>query len=465
MPETQTRQTYRDRVRRTLWIVLFSNLLVAAAKLIVGLLIRSLAMVADGFHSSLDASSNIIGLIGNAIAARPPDESHPYGHERFETIASLAIGALLLTAAIEILRGVVNRLASGGAPQVTPVSLLVMVITLVVNLITLTYERRSGNKLNSELLLTDAAHTQVDVWVSLSVIASLVAVALGVIWIDILAAIAIVGLIAVTALEILRRTANVLVDGAATNPQPIQSIVSEVAGVSRVTHVRSRGPQGAIHVDVDVDVDAAMTTDHSHNIAQEIQRRVLKGVTGIGEVEVHFTPIRSPETSPPDYLLASRAEADALGLTVHEVVPIETASGIVLDMHVEMDGALSLDEAHVQATELEQRVQKRLEEVVDVITHIEPSPSGELQVPYNDAAQAIRHKVLRKAHELYPDANWHDIRLRQDGKGFALSLHCHLPGEVTLDHAHSIAERVETKIRADIPEITRVTIHTEPSKE
>lgn len=459
MSETQTSTSYREQVRRTLWHVMALNLGVAALKVVVGLLTRSLAMVADGFHSTLDASSNVVGLLGNAIAARPADESHPYGHERFETIAALSIGGLLLLAAAEIAQGVLRRITSGGEPTVTVMSFVAMLLTLAVNLGTVTYERRVGRRLKSELLLADAAHTLTDVYVSLSVLISLAAVALGVKWFDVATAIGIVGLIAWTAFRILRRTADVLVDGAATNPLPIEAIAAQVPGVTQVTQVRSRGPQTAIHVDVDVDVDAAMTADHSHAIADEIKRRVVKRIESVSEVEVHFTPHVG---AAPDYMLTSRAAADALGMNVHEVVPVQTPSGIVLDMHVETDGSLSLGDAHLKVTELEQRVRTQLPDVVDVVTHIEPAPSGETKPAESRAADDIRRRVVAIAYGLYPDANWHDIRVLEEGEGTALSLHCHLPGSVTLDHAHQVAEHVETQIRAALPQVTRVTIHTEP---
>lgn len=459
MNASQATASYRDEVRRTLWVVLALNVIVAATKIAVGLLTRSLAMVADGFHSTMDASSNVIGLLGNALAARPPDDSHPYGHERFETIAALAIGALLLGAALEIVRGVIERLRTVGQPEVTAASYVAMVVTLGVNLGTVLYERRVGKRLKSELLLADAAHTTTDVFVSLSVLVSLVIVSLGVVWFDVVVALVIVGLIGVTAFRILRRTADVLVDGAAINPLPIETIAAQVSGVKSVTEVRSRGPQGAIHVDIDVDVDPATTADHAHAIASEIGQRITEDVEGIGVVEVHFAPHRVAE---PDYMLVARSVADALGMNVHEVIPARTSSGVVLDMHVEMDGGQSLEEAHLQVTEFERRVRTRLPDVVDVVTHLEPTVSGETETAQSREALDIRLRALNKAYSLYPDANWHDIRVVQDGGGYALSLHCHLPGDVTLDRAHAIAEHVETQIRAALPQVTRVTIHTEP---
>ena len=91
-------------VRRVLLIVLVLNLGVALAKLIVGGLTGSLAMVADGFHSLSDTASNVVGLLGVSLAARPPDKDHPYGHRKFETLAALFIGGFLALKEIPVPR-------------------------------------------------------------------------------------------------------------------------------------------------------------------------------------------------------------------------------------------------------------------------------------------------------------------------------------------------------------------------
>ena len=114
-------QTDRNiSIRRTLVGVLGLNLLVAVAKLLVGWMSASISMVADGFHSLTDSASNVVGLIGISAAAKPPDEEHPYGHRKFETLAALIIGALLALTAWEVLKSCIERLRVGGAPEVTP---------------------------------------------------------------------------------------------------------------------------------------------------------------------------------------------------------------------------------------------------------------------------------------------------------------------------------------------------------
>ena len=105
-------------VSRVLWQILALNVLVAAGKIAVGLLTGTVSIIADGLHSTIDSASNIIALFAQRIAARPPDETHPYGHQRIETLASLGIGGMLLLAGWEVLKVAIDRLRSGEVPEV-----------------------------------------------------------------------------------------------------------------------------------------------------------------------------------------------------------------------------------------------------------------------------------------------------------------------------------------------------------
>ncbi|MFR3090799.1 MAG: cation diffusion facilitator family transporter [Eggerthella lenta] len=169
-------------IRRVLWVILVLNLAVAAAKYVYGLMSGSASMQADGIHSVFDSAGNVVGLVGIALAARPADDSHPYGHAKFETYASLVIGVLLLLAAFEVGSSAVGKLVSGVyTAEVTPVSFIVMVGTAV-NIGVTTYERRCAKRLKSEVLAADANHTLSDALVSIGVIVGLAAVALGFPW-------------------------------------------------------------------------------------------------------------------------------------------------------------------------------------------------------------------------------------------------------------------------------------------
>ena len=115
----------RTGVRRVLWITLLLNVLVSAGKIVVGTLSSSMSMVADGYHSLMDGANNVVGLVITAFADAPPDEGHPYGHRKFETAATMAIGLTLLSVAYHVvseaaLQTTVSVLRSSFFPAVHP---------------------------------------------------------------------------------------------------------------------------------------------------------------------------------------------------------------------------------------------------------------------------------------------------------------------------------------------------------
>ncbi len=246
-------------------------------------------MVADGFHSLTDSASNVIGLIGISWAARPPDHDHPYGHWKFETVATLMIGGLLTMSAWEILRGSIARLRTGGAPEVGSVAFTVMAATMVVNLVVAVYERRQGHRLNSELLLADAAHTRSDLLVSLAVIASLVAVRLGYPLVDLGVAVVLAGVIAQAALSILRRSLVRLTDTAAVPAGVIKELALSVDGVQGVHRVRSRlAPEGG-YADLHIQVRPDLRLDQAHAIGHRVADR-LREELELVDVITHVEP-------------------------------------------------------------------------------------------------------------------------------------------------------------------------------
>jgi cation diffusion facilitator family transporter len=454
----------RDQIRRVLLITLALNLLVAFSKIAVGLLTGALAILADGFHSLVDGSSNVVALIANRLAARPPDADHPYGHRRYETVAALGIGLLLLVAAWEIISSAAARLLGESAPpQLTPLSFAVMLLTLAVNIGVTTYESRAGRRLQSELLIADAAHTRTDVFVSLSVLVSMALQALaGWAWADTVAAAVIVILIARAAWGVLRQAGGVLVDTAPYAPDQLTAWAEALPAVERVVRARSRGPLDSAHVDLDVQVDPYATADQTAAIAGAIRSEMAQRIPGLEEVEVHFVPAAQ---APLDPMQVARARADALGLSTHEVRLVEGARGRLLELHVEVPPDQTLAEAHHRVTQLEQDIRAALPGLSEVLTHIEPRqtdpvPSDDEAFP--EVARELAEQALARLRTVYPDAHWHHLRVYPGAGGVALSLHVHLPAQLSVEAAHRIAESAETLLRAEMPQLERVTIHTEP---
>jgi len=277
------------KVRRVLAVTLVLNLAVAGAKLVVGSLIHSISMVADGFHSLTDSASNVVGLIGVSWAARPPDEDHPYGHWKFETLAALLIGGLLAMTALEIVRTCIGRLAAGGAPRVDRSALVVLLVTMVINLAVSAYERRQGSRLGSDLLLADASHTLSDFFVSLTVLASLVAASLGLPQLDLVAALVITLVIARAAFRILQRAGGRLTDSAVVPSSRIRDLALTVDGVEGVHKIRTRSSPTGGHADLHIQVRPELRLDQAHVIGHAVADR-LRQELGLGDVVTHVEP-------------------------------------------------------------------------------------------------------------------------------------------------------------------------------
>ncbi|MGB4594220.1 MAG: cation diffusion facilitator family transporter [Coriobacteriia bacterium] len=279
-------------IKRVLWVILGLNLAVALAKLLYGMFIGSVAMTADGFHSMFDGTSNVIGLIGMSLALRPADGDHPYGHTKYETFASLVIGAMLMLAAWRVGAASIERLVSGGTPpRVDAVSFVIMLVTLAMNIGVTTYERTVGKRLGSEILVADASHTGSDVFVSLGVIGGLAAVRLGFPIADPIIGLVVAGFIVVAAARVFKAADATLADQARMLPSEIKDAVLAVPGVLGCHDVRTRGTVAEVLVDLHIQVDPALSVAEGHGIAEDVERALCERFDQIADVIAHLEPL------------------------------------------------------------------------------------------------------------------------------------------------------------------------------
>ena len=277
-------------VRRVLVGILVANLAVVAVKVAVGVASGSLGVLGSALDSAIDSANNVLALIVTAVAAKAPDEEHPYGHGKFETLGALALVGFLCVSSFELLRGAVNHLAAGSHPlPVTPAQLGVLGCTLVVNAGVARYERRRGRALESELLLADAAHTGADVLITTGVIIALLLASLGWWWADPVIAILVVGAILSVAYRVLVRTVPVLVDERVHPPERLAECARRVPGVCDTYDIRSRGGAHGRYAELTISVDGGATVARAHEIADQVEAR-LKQELGLHGVTVHVEP-------------------------------------------------------------------------------------------------------------------------------------------------------------------------------
>ena len=294
MGQMNSKERYRE-IRCVLIYTLLLNWGVAVAKLIYGGLTRSASMTADGFHSFSDGSSNIIGLFGIWIASRPMDESHPYGHKKFETLTSIGISGLLFLVCFNVVREGILRFLHPIIPEVSVGSFIVMGATLAVNLFVMIYETRMGKALKSDLLISDALHTRADILTSSSVIVTLVGVKLGYSILDPIASLVISVFIGYAAVDILRESTRVLSDGVAIQIEEIKRLVLSIKGVKECHQIRSRGRPDDIHIDLHVLVDPAMDVHRAHHLSYAIENKIKRNFRGVTDVMVHMEPMEEEQ--------------------------------------------------------------------------------------------------------------------------------------------------------------------------
>lgn len=278
-------------VRRVLRGLLIANIAVVAAKATIGAFAGSLAVIGDAVHSSIDAVYNVLGLIVIHLASRAPDEDHPYGHRKFETLGALGICVVLVVTSFELARSAVSRLVAGGhLIQLTDLSLAVLLGTLAINVLVAWYENRQGQLLQSELLIADAAHTRTDVFITIGVLIGMIFSRQGHLWVDPAVAIAVALLILRVAYQILRRVVPVLVDERAIPEPTIRRSAQGVEGVISAYGIRSRGGKsGARFAELTIAVDPHANVAHAHAIADAVEERLKKDLE-LEEVTVHIEP-------------------------------------------------------------------------------------------------------------------------------------------------------------------------------
>lgn len=279
------------KVQQVLLVILFANFAVALLKIIVGTIINSTSMTADGFHSISDGTSNIVGIVGITLASKPKDKEHPYGHSKFEVVTGLFIGTMLLFLTGKIVLNALESLKNPSIPNITIESLVALIITLLVNIFVSIYENKIGKKLDSYILISDSLHTKSDIFVSIGVLATLVGVKLGLPpIIDPLVSLIVACFILHAAYEIFVSTIDVLVDKAVVDDKDIIDILKSFEEIKSYHNIRSRGSKTNMFIDMHIMVDSDMTVEDAHRLSHSIEIKIRNTIHENAQVICHIEP-------------------------------------------------------------------------------------------------------------------------------------------------------------------------------
>jgi cation diffusion facilitator family transporter len=290
MPSGADSREKSSGVRRVLGGILIANVLVVVVKFAVGLNTNSLAVFGDALQSSVDSANNLFAIFVVRVAAKAPDEDHPYGHAKFETLGALLIALLLALSIFELVRGAITRLVAGPPSlNISSIALALLVFTLVVNIGVVWFESRAGRRLGSDLLLADALHTRTDVFITLGVLAGLALSRAGLAWADPALALIVAMLVGRAGYQILRRSIPTLVDERVLDQATIQREAEGVDGVVSAYAIRSRHAGDRRFAELTIAVDGLSNVASAHRIADQVEDR-LRDNLQLDQVTVHVEP-------------------------------------------------------------------------------------------------------------------------------------------------------------------------------
>ncbi|MFY0665908.1 MAG: cation transporter [Natronospirillum sp.] len=291
---TATRRDERgSAMQKVTWISTAVDLLLSVLKLVIGFLVRSPALIADGIHSLSDLLTDFLVLVINKVAHSEPDEDHPYGHARFETLGTVILGIVLTAVGIGLAWDNISRLIAGNAPSNPSLwAIGAAAISLVAKELLFRYGMLWAKKLNSTLLEANAWHSRSDAWSSLVVLIGVIATWFGYGWMESWAALIVAVLIGKMGIELGWNALQDLADRAI--PQDIQNRIRQeikaVPGVDNVHHLRTRLMGNEIFIDVHIQVGNFISVSEGHQIGDYVIARLRRNFPDLTDITLHVDP-------------------------------------------------------------------------------------------------------------------------------------------------------------------------------
>lgn len=292
--------------RSVSWLGILIDGLLAASKIVAGLLLYSQAILADGLHAASDLVTDVVVLASVQAGIRPPDHGHPYGHRRYETLGGMFVGLVLFVAAVYILYEAATTLREPGGELRAGLPFLLALASIPIKELLFRVTRHVARRDRSNALRANAWHHRTDVFTSVAAAAGLGAAYFGgPAWsfVDPVTAAVLASFLVIVALRIVRDSAAELVD-AAPDPRTLEEIkrtVADTEGVADFHAVRARRSGGQVVMDIHVLVNPQLTVASGHRIASEVERRILDGDCHVAQVTVHIEPATHSVPTPPDH--------------------------------------------------------------------------------------------------------------------------------------------------------------------
>lgn len=274
---------------------IIGNIVLVAFKLYAGIAGKSSAMVSDAIHSLSDVFATFVAFIGVRISRKAPDSAHPYGHDRFECLASLALGLILAGTGIGIGVGGVKTVLSGSYDTLAAPSLIALiaaVVSIVVKETMFHYTMHYAKKLNSSAFIADAWHHRSDALSSVGSLAGIGGAMLGYPVLDSVACIVICLCILKVAYDILRDAIDKMLDTSCGSRYEgmLSEFIAKQPGVDSLDMLHTRKFGDKIYIDAEISVNGELSLAEAHEIAERVHDAVEKEYPDIKHIMIHENP-------------------------------------------------------------------------------------------------------------------------------------------------------------------------------
>ena len=276
-------------------VTIIENIVLSVAKLLVGIIAHSNAMISDAIHSASDVFSTIVVMIGIKLASKEPDKEHPYGHERLECVTAIILAMILFVTGLGIgVKAITNIFSSDYDQLTTPgiLALLVAIVSILGKEGMFWYTRYYAKKIDSDALMADAWHHRSDAFSSIGALIGIAGARLGFPVMDSIASLMIFLFIAKAAFDIFKDAMDKMVDHSCDEETEklIYECVLKNENVIEIDLLKTRIFGNKIYVDVEIQADASRTLLEAHHIAETVHNDIEQNFPKVKHIMVHVNP-------------------------------------------------------------------------------------------------------------------------------------------------------------------------------
>ena len=446
---------------RTLKLSAIAIISVVFVEMTIGLVVNSLAIVSNGLHALFDVLTTLVLFLAVRESAKPADEEHTFGHEKFESIGGFVGGLSLVMIALLVVYEAVLKIMRGqsinSGLELESAGFVAIGYTLCVDLFRV---RTFGKtrKIESPTMRVGFYDAVADMSSTLIALVGFGLAAFGFRYGDSISSIVLGGLLTYLSVKLIRSSGMELTDAISKDvAEKVRHEILSTQGVCKLETLKIRKAGEKTFVNATVQVPDYFDFEEAHELTSKIESNI-KSMCGNCEVAIHTEPCK-PEV-PTEKLVESLAREIQGVKEVHEVSAVNSGGKLYITLHANVDPKISVGAAHEIAQEIEDRIGKRIPEVENVAVHMEPFR------PRRRKGSTVDEKEIRRTAHSIAENYRQAFRVKgivtyMARKKLHINIDCSFAKQISLENAHEIASQIEEQLRERFPE-TVVTVHMEP---